>query len=349
MHKLLRCSVLIAAGAALMPRGADAQVYPDRIAAKAHATAAAYTRRAREESRDEQTERTTKTFKLGSDGSLELGNISGDITVKRGGGSDATVEIVKIAHGRDSSDSKAQLGLVTVDVTEGTGRAEVKARYPSGNQHRNVNVSVDFNVTAPAGTRVTASSISGSIRITEIKGDLSANTISGDVKISGASRINAAHSISGSIEISDVKTDGTIEAQTVSGDVRLRRIAAHRAGGGSVSGEITFEDLDCETASAKSTSGSIMMSGTLARHGHYELKSFSGDVRLTLAGNTGFEIEANSFSGDVRSDFPITTHGTVDASGRRGKHQTILQGVYGDGSAVLHITTFSGSIVIGKK
>jgi DUF4097 and DUF4098 domain-containing protein YvlB len=348
MQTLLRCSVLIAAGTALMPRVADAQVYPDRIAVKAHAASVAYAHRAREQSRDGQTERTTKTFKLGTDGSLDLGNISGDITVKRGGGSDATVEIVKTAHGRDASDSRAQLGMVTVDVNESTGRAEVKTRYANG-QHRNLNVSVDYNVTAPAGTRVTASSISGSIHISDIKGDVSANTISGDVRISGASRINTAHSISGSIEISDVKTDGSIEAKTVSGDVRLRHVAAHRAGGGSVSGEIQFEDIDCEIVAAQSTSGSITMSGALARHGHYELKTFSGDVRLSLSGNTGFEIEANSFSGDVRSDFPITTHGTVDSSGRRGNHRTILMGTFGDGSAVLNITTFSGSIGIAKK
>jgi DUF4097 and DUF4098 domain-containing protein YvlB len=347
MRKLLRCSVLIAAGAALMPRVADAQVYPERIAVKAHATAAAYTRRARDKGRDEQTERTTKTFKLGSDGSLDLGNISGDITVKRGGGSEATVEIVKTAHGRDASDSKAQLGLVTVDVNESTGRAEVKTRYSNG-RHRDVNVSVDYTVTAPAGTRVTASSISGTIQITDIKGDVSASTISGEVKISGASRINSVHSVSGSIEISDVKTDGSIEASTVSGSVHLRRVTAHRAGGGSVSGEIKFEDISCESVGAHTTSGAITMSGALARHGHYELKAFSGDVRLTLAGNTGFAIEANSFSGDVRSDFPITTHGTASDSGHRG-HRSILTGTYGDGSAVLNITTFSGSIVIAKK
>ena len=330
-----------------MPRVADAQVYPERIAVKAHAASAAYARRPREQSRDEQTERTTKTFKIGTDGSLDLGNVSGDITVKRGGGSDATVEIVKVAHGRDATDSKAQLSLVTVDVNESTGRAAVKARYANG-QRRNVDVSVDYNVTAPAGTRVTASSISGSIHISDIKGDVSASTISGDVKISGASRINTAHSISGSIEISDAKTDGSIEAQTVSGDVHLRHVAAHRIGGGSVSGEIKFEEIECETASAKSMSGSITMSGTLARHGHYELSTHSGEVRLTLAGNTGFGIEASSFSGDVRSDFPITTHGTMTDGAHRG-HRTILQGTFGDGSAMLNITTFSGSIVIAKR
>jgi len=89
--------------------------------------------------------------------------------------------------------------------------------------------------------------------------------------------------------------------------------------------------------------------GTLAHHGRYEFKSNSGDVRLTLTGNTGFEVEAHSFSGDIRSDFPISTHGTSDTSSRRGPHRSLLQGTFGDGSAVIDITTFSGSIVIAKR
>jgi DUF4097 and DUF4098 domain-containing protein YvlB len=191
--------------------------------------------------------------------------------------------------------------------------------------------------------------MSGSIKISDIKGDISANTMSGDVRISGATRINTAKSMSGSIEIADVKTDGGVEAATMSGDVRFRHVAARRVSGGSVSGDVQLDDIDSANVGAHSISGEIVFSGTLAKNGRYELKTNSGEVRLTLAGNTGFEVDANSFSGDIRSDFPITTHGTADAPGRRGPHRSLLQGTYGDGSAVIDITTFSGSIVIGKK
>ena len=352
MLKVARCGVLVAVVAAMVPWTADAQVYPERIAVKTHAAAVAYQRRAREDNREQQVERTTRTVKLGSDGSLDLGNISGDITVTRGGGGDATIEIVKTAHGRDASDAKRQLDLVTVDVNERPGRAEIKVHYPNSNEHRNgnnINVSVSFIVTAPAGTRVSAQSISGDVKITDIKGDITANTISGNVQITGASRINAAKTISGNVEIGDVKTDGGVDASTISGDVRFRRVSARRVSGGTVSGEVHFEDIDAQNVAAHSTSGSITFSGALVSGGRYEFKAFSGDVRLALSGKAGFEVEANTFSGDVRSDFAITTHGPVDTGGRRGPRRTFLRGTYGDGSAVLQITSFNGSIVIGKK
>ncbi len=347
MRKLLRYSVMVAVVPALMPRPAGAQVYPDRIVVKTH-TVAAYQRGARDDNREQQTERTTKTLNIGSDGSIDIENISGDVTVTRGGASDATVEIVKAAHGRDASQAKTELGLVNVDVIERAGRAEIKVRYPNGFEHRNINVSVNLTVTAPAGARVSARSVSGNIKITDIKGDLTARTVSGDVTINGAGRINEAKTISGNVEIADVKTDGGIDAGTVGGDVRLRRVSARRVGAGTVSGDIHLEDVDAENVSAGSTSGSISFSGGLTAHGRYELKAFSGDVRLGISGKTGFEIDANSFSGDIRSDFPITTHGTGDTGGR-GRRHTVLRGTYGDGSAVLQVTTFNGSVVIGKR
>ena len=231
-------------------------------------------------------------------------------------------------------------------------RAEVKTRHPSGeeqrrNNRRNISVSVAYTVSAPAGTRVSIDSISGNVKVTDIKGDINANTISGDVRISGAGRLGTAKSISGTIEIADTQADGPIAGSSVSGDVLFRRVTARRMDGGSVSGNIRLEEVQCERVSAQTTSGSVWYSGALTRSGRYELKSFSGEVRVVLAGNTGFEVDANSFSGEVRSDFAITTAAST-APNRRGK-RTTLTGTFGDGAAVLDLTTFSGSIVISKK
>jgi len=357
MKRLVTCGVVALIGVLGGPGVARAQVYPERmsIAVKARAVsdaARAYQRRSRDDDREEQIERTTKVIKLGSDGALTLGNIAGDITVAGGSGSDARIEIVKTARGRTLEDAKELLALVPVEVTERSGRAEVRTRYPSGedqrrNNRRNINVSVAYTVTAPGGTRLSVDSISGSIRISDIKGDLNANSISGDVRISGAGRIGTAKSISGSVEISETQTDGTVAGSSVSGDVLFRRVTARRLDGGSVSGSIKIEDVQCERVTAQTTSGDTWFAGTLARSGRYELKSFSGEVRVQLAGNTGFEVDANSFSGEVRTDLPITTRGNTSPN-RRGR-RTTLSGTYGDGAAVLDLTTFSGSIVISKR
>src|SRR5919112_5992959 len=117
MQRVLRILIVLLAAGVSVPRGAAAQVYPERLRIDMTHVAAAYQRRDRDE-REEQTERTTRTVRLGSSGELTVGNVAGDITISRGGGSDATIDIVKVARARSADEAKELLGLVTVDVTE---------------------------------------------------------------------------------------------------------------------------------------------------------------------------------------------------------------------------------------
>ncbi len=350
MQISIRVLLTVLVAIVALPRPTGAQVYPERLTVKMKYVGAAYQRRDRDE-REEQTERTTKTFKLGSNGELALGNIAGDITVTRAGGNDANVEIIKVARAGTAEEARDLLSLVTVDVMDRNGRAEVKTRYPSDEgrrQHRrNMNVSVTYNVTAPSGTRLTLNSISGNIKVTDIKGEINAGTISGNVSITSAGAIAGAKSVSGNVEIVNAQGNESLDASSVSGDVTMQRVTVRRIDAGSVSGNVKLDEVQCDRAEAHSTSGNINFAGALAKRGRYALKSFSGEVHLAISGGTGFEVEATTFSGDVRSDLPITTRGTSDTDGRRKKRS--LSGTYGDGSAILELSTFSGSIVIAKK
>jgi hypothetical protein len=300
------------------------------------------------EQREQQTERTTRTLKVGASGEIWIGNIAGDITISRGSGGDATLEIVKVARARTVEEAREQLGLVDVDITERANRAEVKTRYPSDNERRgrrNVNVSVSFNLTAPPGTSVTASSISGSVIAKGIKGEIALESVSGNVRIADAGAVAAAKSISGDVEVVDTQIDGLLEVSSVSGSVVVRSVKARRLEASAVSGGVVVQDVASDRVEAQTVSGSVEFSGPLASGGRYELSSHSGEVKVVIAGNTGFELEATSFSGSVNSD--ITLKARESNTGRQ--HQRSLRGVYGDGSAVLELTTFSGSVSVSRR
>ena len=293
---------------------------------------------------NEQTERVTRTFKLGPNGQVDLANISGDITVTAGGAGDVTLEVVKVARGRSEADAREQLGLVQVEISERPGRAEARTRYPRS-ERRSTNVSVRYTVTAPPGTTVEARSISGSVRITGITGPVNAESISGDVRIEKGGRVERAKSISGTVDIQGVKLDGTLEASSVSGDVRIRDVDVRRLELGSVSGDVEVGEVTCQTAELKSTSGDVEYTGALQTNGRYEFRSHSGTVRVTLSGDVGFQLEASSFSGSIDTELPITIGGT--GGGRASRRA--LRGVYGDGGATLELTTFSGNVIIRKR
>lgn len=243
------------------------------------------------------------------------------------------------------------LGLVQVTSTERNGRAEIKTVYPHDddkrrNNQRNINVSVAYTIVAPANSRLTVGSVSGNIKVTDIKGDLTLNTISGTVRVANAGRMASAKSISGNVEILDTQMDGAVDAQSISGNVTIRKVSARRLSLGTISGNVVIQDAQCERAEAHAISGNVEYSGALARNGRYELQSHSGDVRLTIPPGSGFELEANTFSGSMHSDLTLKMD-SVDANGR-GRRRNI-RGVAGDGSAVVNITTFSGNVAIAKR
>jgi DUF4097 and DUF4098 domain-containing protein YvlB len=316
------------------------------IVAEALAHAHGIEQRERESGRIEQVERISKTSKIGASGQLELANISGDIVVTAGAGDEVKIEAVKRGRGATEEEAKAQLANVTVEITERPGRVDVRARYPeSSERHRHINVSVDYTVTAPAGTNVLVRSVSGDIRVTGTKGDLDAETVSGDVTIADAGRLARAKSVSGDIDIKGAASDGTLDLSSVSGDVVARGVKARRIEAGTVSGDAELSDATCEAAMMKSVSGDITFGGPLSKAGRYEFKSHSGDVRLTVGAEPGFTLDANTFSGGINSELPLTVGGEKGAA----VSKRTLHGTYGDGSATVDVTTFSGSVVIRKR
>jgi len=305
------------------------------------------------EGREEQTETFKKSVRIGGNGELDVSNIVGDITFVRGGGNDATIEVTKIARAQTVEAARDLLPLVKVEINDRANRVEVRTVYPSQDNmfrnRRNINVSVQYTITAPAGTSVTARSVTGNLRVTEIAGELSLITTSGNVQVTRARSIDSVKSTSGSIEVTDSDSETPIEAATISGDVLMRQVKAPRLELGTISGKVTLQDVQSARIEAQSLSGDVDFTGSLTKGGRYELNSHSGNVRIAVAGGTGFEVEANSWSGKVESDMQgLTKHGNEDRPGP-GRHNKTLRGVVGDGNAVLEITTFSGNVWIGKK
>jgi Toastrack DUF4097 len=350
MQRLITIAAVAVSTALAGP--AQAQVYPERIPSlareKAPRTRALWDQRNAE--REEQTDRVSRTIRIGANGQIDLGNIAGDIVITRSSGPDATIEVVKTARGRTIDDAREALQLVQAEIVERGGRVEVRAQYPDDREmrarnRRNINVSVSYNVTAPPGTRISANSISGNIKVQDIQGDLTLESISGTIQITRGNRVASAKSISGNVEIVDTQADGGLAASTVSGTVAVRKVKARSLEVGSVSGPVLIDDVTCDRLNGHTVSGDLRFQGALSRGSRYELRSHSGEVRLALSGETGFELTANTFSGSVSApDFRITVQGSMGAGRQRG-----LRGVFGDGSAVLDLTTFSGSIAIVKR
>lgn len=290
----------------------------------------------------EQIDRQTRTLAIGPTGSLDLANISGDIRVRGGSGPQATVEIVRTSRGRTDADARLGLDEVVVEVTEESGGARVRARYPGNRRRSPYSVSVSYTVTAPAGARLTAHTVSGDVTIEGIAGDVSIDVISGDIGVTGARSTLVAKAVSGDVTIDDVESAAGVEVTTINGDVTLRRVRADRLSVNGVSGDITATGVTASGADLKSMAGDVSYSGEISGSGRYQFQAHSGDLDLVLSGNAGFDLEARTFNGEIRpaSDLQMTNVSTS----RRA-----FRGRVGGGGAVVEATTFSGSIVIRRR
>ena len=276
----------------------------------------------------------TRRIEVGEAGELRLVNVAGDITITGGDGNAIVIVATKRGGSQEARDR------VAVEITERGDRVEVRTRYPRNNRTR---VSVDFEVQVPSGTEVSATSVSGNVTVERVEGETRAETVSGDVRITGARDLTRAKSVSGDIVLADSSAERELRAETVSGSIEANDISTRRLRMSTVSGGMVLMDVRSSETDLSSVSGRLEFDGRLTAAGRYTLQAHSGRVELRITDDVGFELEATSFSGSINSELPLSTE-QRGSSGRR-----TLEGTFGDGSASLDITSFSGDIRIERR
>jgi len=349
----VRCSLPIVVLFVAVPASVAAQSVPPPVSSVSRVAAAAHSpwfeRYQEARSGPETSDRWSRTFKVGPNGSLELSNISGDIVITGGPGDEIRVEAVKRVHARDAADAKQQLDAVTIQVNDRAGRVEIDTNYA---RRHDTHVDVEFTVRVPANTTVGVHSVSGSIQLTGVNGEARLESVSGDVTTSQSEKLTRVKSVSGDVSVTEGGAADALSLGTISGNLNVKRLKARTLDVQTISGDLSLVDTACERVQAKSVSGDLHFGGPLAKAGRYEFNTHSGDVRLVLGGGVGFEITATTFSGDLRSDIALsggsaTSAGDdVDDQMHGPPHKRELRGTVGDGSAIVQVQTFSGDLVV---
>ena len=182
-----------------------------------------------------------------------------------------------------------------------------------GQRHENYhNISIDYDIEAPANSFLEANSGSGEINDDGVGENAKLGTGSGSIHAVGLQGGFIANTGSGSI-YAEQTGQGDVKAQTGSGTVELKNIRGSlRAGTGS---------------------GSIKIAGTPTSD--WKLETGSGTIEF-WAGNAGFNLDASTGSGSVHTDQEMAVQGSFD------KHH-IMGKVHGGGPTV-RMETGSGDV-----
>ena len=202
----------------------------------------------------------------------------------------------------------------------------------------------NFEVTVPAGTRVSATTWSGALSVRGVHGDIEAHAQSGDVQVRDAGDRLDIESLSGDVVVTGVKGESTIN--TISGSVTLSA-ARGNTSIESVSGDVDLRDVIAKQIRLHTTSGDVSYTGAILDAGRYEFNTHSGEIVLALPADIGAELSVSTFSGGIESDFPITLkageHGIGAAQAKR------LNFTVGRGTARIIAETFSGDITLKRR
>jgi hypothetical protein len=221
-------------------------------------------------------------------GEINVSNVAGNIDISAWDKPEVEVkaELSSSQRVQVESDKSRRISIV-VKGTGGSGwlggdhGATLRLRVPSGSEINLSAVSADVHSRGVKG-RQSLQTVSGGIQA-DIT-DAEVRTVSGDLRLQGSGtpqrvRIN---SISGDVTLTNAA--GDLEATTVSGDLRATLGAAH-------------------AILLRSTSGELQFSGRLAHDGSLEAQTVSGEVKLQMPPESGYDYELRSFSGEIEDCF----------------------------------------------
>jgi DUF4097 and DUF4098 domain-containing protein YvlB len=257
-----------------------------------------------------------KQHTLISGRAVDVKTSSGSITVQ-GAATNACHVVARIRVRAKSEALAAEIAdQIEIRVTPTASGLEIRADKPT---RSHVSIGISYDVTVPNQTSVVCHSSSGSLKVTDIEGNVTARTSSGSVRCENV--------------VGDTAT-----LDTSSGSVRLSNVTFNACRLRTSSGSINGHDIGCPDVQANVSSGSITIvcAQTVASEVKADLQTSSGSVNLTVPASYSGRVDLSTSSGSIRTDFPVTVQGKISK-----KH---LVGTIGSGAGTIRLKSSSGSV-----
>jgi hypothetical protein len=275
-----------------------------------------------------------RTLTISGAPTLSISTGSGYVHVYPGSGNQ--VHIVGHVHSRPgifNSDADRAVAKIVDDPPIVQSGNTVTVAPPKDKEDLYRNVSIDYDVTAPASTTLSAHSGSGQIEIGGIQGTVSGATGSGSIHVDNIG--GNAHLQTGSGSINATNVHGGATVQTGSGHINLAVTAPGDVKAQTGSGGMRLDGI-VGSLRADAGSGGIDISGNPT--GDWRAQSGSGGIHLQLPPDARLNLEASTGSGVIQVDRPIAMQTSAN------KHH--VSGNINGGGPTVHLNTGSGGITL---
>jgi hypothetical protein len=257
-----------------------------------------------------------RTLKVSGSPNVSVATGSGYIRLKPGSGDQVhIVAHLRSSHGWMSGgsdvDSRIQQIVSNPPIVQAGNEITIGERH---NNDLYRNISIDYDITLPKNSGVSAATGSGDVEIQDVGTSVKAQSGSGSVRVHGVQGAVTLGTGSGDIELQQ-NGPGDVKAETGSGSIRLNGISG--------------------ALKASTGSGDIEAAGQPTSD--WRVSTGSGSVRLAVGG-AHFNLDADTGSGTINVSQPITMQGSLN------KHH--VNGIVNGGGPTLRVGTGSGDIQI---
>ena len=275
-------------------------------------------------------EEINETLDAAADGSVEIYNTSGSVTIE-GWSRDAVEvtgtlgeEVEEFIFERDGDTVVVKVKPIQGKSSGGRSTSShITVRVPQRSHIDVATISADINVDDLQGEQE-LQSVSGQIDTEAFVAEIEAETVSGDIDVVGNTDDIEVElvSVSGSISVKDLS--GTIDLETVTGRLSV--------GGGSFS-----------EAGLQTVNGRVEFRSNLRKNGDLDVETVNGRINVTLLGEVSADIDINTFNGRIKNCFgPKPEKTSKYAPGWE------LRFTEGGGDASVNIESLNGPVTLCK-
>ena len=272
-----------------------------------------------------------RKFQVSSGADLQVFTRSGDVTLRSGPA--GTISVIGRIHVGDrwfTGGRKAEVEEIEKNPPLTQSGNFIRIDYVN-----HTNISIDYEITAPADTKVRAKSGSGDQTMEGMQAGLDVETGSGDVRLRDVGGEIRIHTGSGDIQARNAA--GPFEARAGSGNITLEEKSKGDVRMETGSGNVEASGVN-GGLSASTGSGDVLIEGLPANY--WSIKTGSGNAEVRLPQDASFDIDASSSSGNLEVNHPVTT--TVQ--GRVTDARKSVRGKVRGGGPEVTIHTGSGDI-----
>jgi hypothetical protein len=292
--------------------------------------------------------KSSNEYVVEKDFKLLVTNTSGLIQVKHRAGNKLVVEVIKEIDASSREEAEKLEDHLAVDIKADQGSVEIQTHYPQEalpegfwerlfDLHRSLSTSVNFVITVPTTVRLTVSTTSGDVHLTDLTGEFSISATSGDVDVAGLDGDCEIQTTSGDLKLRETKGDveinstssdvlvdnvrGNVNVQSTSGETEAYwltgKLQITKTSGGvrveSVSGDIdinaTSGNIEIQQREGglfvSTASGDVHVRSELAKGQRYEVETISGNITFEVPAEMKGDVRLATVSGSINTDLAV--------------------------------------------